>query len=144
VASPLQSRTLRPVERSLDVRLAPTRGAPALARRALDRLRGSVPDDVLADLRLVASEFVANAVLHAGLAPGQVIELGVRVAGGRTRLQVDDPGRGFGPRPLPDPDAERIRGLVLVEAIASRWGISRRERTRVWAELDHDRPADGA
>ncbi|MFP8906851.1 ATP-binding protein [Streptomyces atacamensis] len=95
---------------------------------------------------LAVAELAANAVLH-GRVPGRDFELVLVYDGGEgvLRVEVSDthPAR---PAPLPAPvagaepdcgDEERGRGLLLVEAVADRWGV--RERCgpgkTVWAEF---------
>lgn len=123
-------------------RFSATRRGARLARRlAVHRLDlwgvpyGSPASDTIA---LVVAELAANAVLH-GRVPGRDFELRLRVdhAAGAVRVEVADthPGR-------PEPahrhaaESEGGRGLLLVEALAVRWGVL--ERTgpgkTVWAE----------
>lgn len=91
---------------------------------------------------LAVAELAANAVLH-GRVPGRDFELVLARddEGGTLRVEVSDthPAR---PVPLlrtaePGPEEERGRGLLLVEAVADRWGV--RERggpgKTVWAEF---------
>lgn len=100
---------------------------------------------------LVVAELTSNAVLH-GRVPGRDFELVLAYddEGDVLRIEVSDthPSR---PVPLvrtasePDPEEERGRGLLLVEALVARWGV--RERCgpgkTVWAEFDlRATPAD--
>lgn len=124
--------------RSIDIELAAKADSVAQARARLDVLRGSVKDHVLDDLRLLVSEVVTNSVRHAGLGPRDAV--GVRVVAGpeRVRAEVVDPGPGFEP-PERDPAAGAGSGwgLFLVQRVADRWGIDRRDgHTRVWFEID--------
>jgi serine phosphatase RsbU (regulator of sigma subunit)/anti-sigma regulatory factor (Ser/Thr protein kinase) len=84
-------------------------------------------DDHLDEALLLTTELVTNAVLHAGT------ELTVEVladASGLTITVLDGmPGPLPGTRPAPpganaadDPEAERGRGLLLVDGLAARWG----------------------
>ncbi|PJE94177.1 hypothetical protein CUT44_28205 [Streptomyces carminius] len=102
---------------------------------------------------LVVAELAANAVLH-GRVPGRDFEvaLGHEPAGGVLRVEVSDahPSRPLPlvrpadpePNPEPDSEGERGRGLLLVAAVADRWGV--RERCgpgkTVWAELGTGAP----
>ncbi|EFL33509.1 regulatory protein [Streptomyces viridochromogenes DSM 40736] len=55
------------------------------------------------------------------------------------RIEVTDTRAGDLPRHRPPtPDAESGRGLLLVEALADRWGVELGPvpRKTVWAELD--------
>lgn len=118
--------------------------ARLLAAHQLDAVwgvaRGTGPYDAVT---LVVSELAANAVLH-GLVPGR--DFGLRMVydiqptDGRAavvvRVEVSDahPAQPAHLRRAPDEDGGR--GLVLVDAVADRWGV--RERTgpgkTVWAE----------
>lgn len=90
-----------------------------------------------ADVQLCASELVTNVVQHLG----EGVPVTVRVwcdDGGRTRLEVTDPD----PRALPvlrasaGADEETGRGLALLDALASRWGVAHGPGGKtVWCEL---------
>jgi anti-sigma regulatory factor (Ser/Thr protein kinase) len=88
-------------------------------------------------VRLLATELVANAVRHTGVADG-AIDVELRVAGDRVHLSVLDDGPGFAPppRPVVAPDGPGGWGLYLVDRCALRWGSERGERHRVWLELE--------
>ena len=120
------------VERRLSVEPA----AAAEARRALDDLGGELPDGRMHDVRLLVSELVTNAVRHADLTGGDVIELVVELADQKLRVEVRDPGGGFVPSaPSPDPARPSGWGLYLVAELADRWGVDSDETTLVWFEL---------
>jgi serine phosphatase RsbU (regulator of sigma subunit)/anti-sigma regulatory factor (Ser/Thr protein kinase) len=91
------------------------------------------------DLRLVATELVANAVRHTGVAGGEV-EIQLRLAGKRVHLSVIDQGGGFELPELPvaAPDGPGGWGLYIVDRCAVRWGAERGERHRVWLELERE------
>jgi signal transduction histidine kinase/DNA-binding response OmpR family regulator len=78
----------------------------------------AVPRSLAADIVLLASELVANAVLHAR----PPIELRMRRTTGTVIVEVVD-SAPFLPRKLrPTADDERGRGLQLVALLADRWG----------------------
>ena len=84
------------------------------------------------DLCLVATELVANALRHAGTP----MTVRLRIIKGGVRLEVEDGStRPLRPRPA-GPSDEGGRGLLLVDALSSRYGVEG-EATgkRVWAEL---------
>jgi anti-sigma regulatory factor (Ser/Thr protein kinase) len=111
--------------------------AAAEARRALDGLGGALPDGRMRDVRLLVSELVTNAVRHADLTGGDVIDLVVQLADHKLRVEVHDPGGGFVPSaPSPDPARPSGWGLYLVAQLADRWGVDSDDRTLVWFELD--------
>lgn len=97
-----------------------------------------LPGEALAELRLIVSELVTNAVRH-GLAREGWIELAIAVDRGKARVDVTDGGGGFAPpRELPAPEEPGGWGLVVVDRLASNWGIDGGASTRVWAELPVD------
>jgi anti-sigma regulatory factor (Ser/Thr protein kinase) len=121
------------VERHLPV----TPEAAAAARHALDGLSDDRPDGRMRDVRLLVSELVTNAVRHANLASGDVIELVIEIADQTLRVEVHDPGGGFVPSaPSPDPARPSGWGLYLVAELADRWGVDSDDTTLVWFELD--------
>lgn len=129
-----------PGDRSTTVKLRPVVEAVRAARETVDRALG---DDNLGKVRfrarLLATELVMNSVLHAGLGPLDAITLVVDVGDGFVRIEVRDVGDGFRPHlAANDPDAQPGRGLLLVGALADRWGFTRGRPTRVWFELDLD------
>ena len=90
------------------------------------------------DVMLVISELVTNAVRHVTCGRRQyTVSLALGVARARLRVEVCDPGRGFSIEGV-DPaarDAPDGRGLLVVDAIALRWGASRGGRHCVWMEI---------
>ncbi|MFK4597351.1 ATP-binding protein [Streptomyces pristinaespiralis] len=92
--------------------------------------RGAQADDVT----LCVSELATNALVH-GVPPGRGYLLRLRLTeDGTLRVEVHDSGDG---KPcLRDPDDESGRGLLLVAALADRWGIGPREPGKVvWCEF---------
>jgi anti-sigma regulatory factor (Ser/Thr protein kinase) len=114
----------------------PTDGqAAGIARRVTRDALSSWQLKHLADsAALVVSELVANALQHAHADPP---ELRLQSAGNWLRVEVHDgdhhPAKVRATAAL----KETGRGLVLVEAIARRWGVRKTEVGKaVWAELD--------
>lgn len=121
----------------VDVVLAATSTAPAQAREALGALEAVVPQHVLADARLLASELVTNSVRHAALGPSSRVRFRAEAGDATLRLEVSDWGPGFEPS-VPQPpslDTSHGLGLYLVDRVATRWGVDRRRSTSVWAEI---------
>lgn len=121
----------------IDLALASDSEAPAQARTEISGwLAGRVAASVLEEVRLVVSELVTNSVRHAGLRPGEVVELRGELMGDRLRVEVEDPGRAgsVGVR-RPEDEREGGFGLSIVETIAVDWGVSLSRGTRIWAEL---------
>jgi anti-sigma regulatory factor (Ser/Thr protein kinase) len=100
--------------------LEPLLEAPALARAFLRRtLEGWGADAFIDDALLVVDELVANAVLHAGT------QIELRFALRRNRLGVAVADRSPHRPALEHADdaAERGRGLLLVDAVATGWHV---------------------
>lgn len=91
------------------------------------------------DAAQVVAELAANAVTH-GRIPGRRFRLRLTAVGATLRIEVSDTRAECGPRlaaELPATDAESGRGLVLVAALADRWGVSAGPvpLKTVWAEM---------
>jgi len=84
------------------------------------------------DAKLVVTELVTNALIHAGTACG----LRLRFTGETLRIEVEDGGDGVPDLQVADQAAEHGRGLLLVSALCLAWGIDAgAEGKIVWAEL---------
>jgi anti-sigma regulatory factor (Ser/Thr protein kinase) len=109
-------------------------GSAACARQVLARLAGHVDDRALADAQLLVTELVANAVEHVP-DPGD-LSLDVVLEGGRLRVGVGDPGRGFEPQARrPDSPKDSGWGLHFVDQLAERWAVELDDHAQVWFEL---------
>jgi anti-sigma regulatory factor (Ser/Thr protein kinase) len=122
--------------RNFSVQLSPTpRGARLARLLATEQLRSwGLPLD---PARLLVAELANNASAH-GRVPGRDFRLTLYVVGDTLRIEVTDTRGEELPQPQPpSPEAESGRGLLLVEALASRWGVTegRFPRKTVWAEL---------
>ncbi|MEU8705308.1 ATP-binding protein [Streptomyces sp. NPDC048565] len=124
--------------REFTVLLSPTRRGARLARfLAVAQLADwGVFSDAAAH---IVAELAANAAVH-GRVPGRDFRLSVAVRGdGVLRIEVTDTRGDQSPAPMaPTGDAETGRGLLIVEALADRWGMDRGlvPRKTVWAEID--------
>jgi integral membrane sensor domain MASE1/anti-sigma regulatory factor (Ser/Thr protein kinase) len=139
---PTRAATARAPSESIAVELAPGPGCPADARAALSPLAGALATQVYSDLRLLVSELVTNSVRHAQLQSGERIRLQIEVFDRVVRVEVSDPGEGFGPS-IREPVAGVPGGwgLFLTEQLADRWGVDRDGGwTTVWLERDFDPP----
>ncbi|MFJ4644690.1 ATP-binding protein [Streptomyces bobili] len=86
---------------------------------------------------LVDAELAANTVTH-GRVPGRDFRLLMYVIGGTLRVEVTDTRSDRLPVVASAPgDGESGRGLLLVEALAARWGVGEGPAPRkiVWAEV---------
>ncbi len=89
--------------------------------------------DTVADAaRLLISELVINAVLHAGTES----ELVLRCTPGHLRVEVSD-GSSTAPVRMPySPSSPTGRGLLILEDLADSWGIEIGDGSKtVWFEL---------
>lgn len=114
--------------------------APGIARRELARWYGASLELVqLYSLKLLTSELVTNAVLHG---QGQIV-LRSQLNDDRVLVEVLDEGGGFEHelrhRKFDELDG---RGLEIVDAESSRWGIHEGS-THVWFELERPGPRLG-
>jgi anti-sigma regulatory factor (Ser/Thr protein kinase) len=121
-----------------------TRTLPAVAGAVSEARRwtasvagGMLGEDQTANLRLVISELVTNALRHG--TEGKRIDLAVTPKPEFLCVQVTDDGPGLAPRPRAlDTDDNGGFGLYFVEQLTRRWGVTRENRrTRVWFELDY-------
>ncbi|MGW0609980.1 ATP-binding protein [Streptomyces sp. NPDC002788] len=115
---------------------ATPRGARLARHLALHQLHTwGVPHgaDVSDRAGAIVAELAANAVTH-GRVPGRDFELRLSLlTGGGVRIEVSDTRTG--PPGLPGPEGVRTphpldehgRGLLLVDALADRWEVLRRE-----------------
>lgn len=81
------------------------------------------------------SELATNALVH-GVPPGRGYRLRLWLHGdGLLRVEVHDSGGGQ-PR-MREPEGEAGRGLLLVAALADKWGVGERSPGKiVWCEFD--------
>ncbi|MFI8346923.1 ATP-binding protein [Streptomyces sp. NPDC085596] len=92
-------------------------------------------NDLAADASLVVSELVANAVRHARRESIRVVV--ERTAVRAVRVAVADFSRALPVPCAPGEGEEDGRGLLLVAAVASRWGVDERRWGKVvWADLE--------
>lgn len=135
VAAPEHAlREICHVHSAVSREFSPERDAPRAARRFVEEAlehwgyRSSLVDDA----RLLVSELVTNAVIHARS------RLSVSIRSGRpsVRLSVRDDS----PRPptlrAPAPNTASGRGLQIVAAVSRNWGVeATRDGKTVWVEV---------
>ncbi|WP_221358325.1 ATP-binding protein [Streptomyces beigongshangae] len=131
----VEARPDRP-GRTYSVQLSPTpRGARLARLLATEQLRSwGIPLD---PARHLVAELAADAATHSRV-PGRDFRLTLDAAPSTLRIEVTDTCGELLPHPQAlAPDSESGRGLVLVEALADRWGVTRgpHPRKTVWAEL---------
>jgi anti-sigma regulatory factor (Ser/Thr protein kinase)/microcompartment protein CcmK/EutM len=116
------------------MRLEPVTAAVPSARSLLRRLLASwrMPELLDGDVELLATELLTNAVLHAGT-PMTVV---IGYDGESVRFEVHDELPGAPEPEQPTLEAERGRGLWLVQHLSDGWGVAPTARGKaVWFEL---------
>ena len=128
----------QPSTGEVDFEIPSVAGAVRAAReRVVEAAAGRVDETRVAQLRLVTSEVITNAVRH-----GRSTQ-DVRIRALPTEeflcVKVTDSGVGIAPRPRATAPADDGGfGLVLVENLTRRWGMTREAgRTRIWFEFDY-------
>ena len=110
--------------------------APEVPARARELVRDlGLDDKTHATVALIVSELVTNAVIHGEGGEGEALYVALRREGPRVRGEVCDQGQGFRWEPH-EPDLEQPGGLglVVVDQIAERWGITGNGASCVWFE----------
>jgi serine phosphatase RsbU (regulator of sigma subunit) len=112
------------------------------ARRLIRSTLSGLPHWVVDDAELVVTELVTNAVLH-GERPAQLRVIDV---GGGVRLEMEDSGRAAPILLRHGGDSMTGRGLSLVAALASEWGVRQGATAGkvVWAQLSTAQPQSPA
>jgi len=117
-------------------------GLPAMVQAARRGVRALLEETGCAridDAELVVSELASNAVLHSRSAGADgSFTVALQVKPGWLRLEVSDAGPAeVAHSTPPGDDDEHRRGLLIVDAVADRWGHTRPcgQRAVFWAEL---------
>ena len=122
--SVIEARTLLPGDTT----------TPAAARRFVRTALESVEADprVIETAELLTTELVTNAIVHVG----SKSQLFLRVARGIVRVEVTDPDDHLPSMAAPNVDDDSGRGLLIVNGLASAWGVERTPTGKtVWFEL---------
>jgi anti-sigma regulatory factor (Ser/Thr protein kinase) len=116
----------------------PVLEAPHAARRFVAevlRKRGDI--ELIGDASLIVSELATNAVVHACCR----FEVAVHFEPGTVTLSVSDSSAEEPAIRDPSPADPHGRGLLVVDALARRWGwVQTRAGKSVWAELTSASP----
>ncbi|MGC0313696.1 ATP-binding protein [Kitasatospora acidiphila] len=133
-------------EREFAMLFSSTPRGARLARRLVSQYLESWGHDYDSPLNekltLITAELAANAVCH-GYVPDGEFKVRLTLGQSTARLEVSDTRTERKPpkKPQePQPDAESGRGLLLVAALAERWGTVPRPAApgkTVWAECTH-------
>jgi anti-sigma regulatory factor (Ser/Thr protein kinase) len=117
--------------------------APRRAREEIRQLADGLLNGTTLDAAaLVISELVTNAVVHPPHLNDDTVRVRITSYEDGLRGEISDRGPGFDPANLrPRTPETGGRGLMLVDALASRWGTTRVEsggedRFCVWFEVD--------
>jgi DNA-binding response OmpR family regulator len=124
----------RRYHRQAAIRVRRDLGDVAVARRFVaDHCRVWGCEDIVHDAELVVTELVTNALVHAQTR----CEVRVRRRDRFLRIEVMDEGDGTPDLLAAGEHAEHGRGLVLVSAVGSAWGVEARPPAgkMVWVEL---------
>lgn len=118
------------------VRHAPESASEVRQRLALDLQHHGIADDVADEVILVASELIGNAIRHCDPAEREELEFSWHVGADAIEISVEDPSDDLPVLRNPAPDSPSGRGLAIVAALSSDWGVepSRRGK-RVWARV---------
>jgi anti-sigma regulatory factor (Ser/Thr protein kinase) len=120
---------------TLEFRLTRRPDAASRARAELGRFDFELEQES-ETVRLLLTELVTNSIRHAR-ETASPIEVQVRADPGGVRVEVDDSGQGFEPRPVA-PGIDGGFGLLLIDRLADRWGVLEERPCRVWFELDRN------
>jgi anti-sigma regulatory factor (Ser/Thr protein kinase) len=103
---------------------ADARAAHRARRAVADVLPSSCRPQLMDDLALLTSELITNAVRHGSrLAADHVVDLVLWPADGHYWLAVSDAGADLPALACPQLDDRGGRGLLLVDALATAWGV---------------------
>lgn len=129
------------VER-IELELPSDLSAPRRARAEVREAAGELlPQHALDSAILLTSELVTNAVIHPPRSGEHRVGLRITTYEHGIRCEITDAGPGFDPaNPGRRSTDTGGRGLMLVDALSSRWGVNRasergKERFCVWFEV---------
>ncbi len=96
-----------------------------------------LPEDLVGEAEIVASELLTNAVRHARPLSDGTIRVRWKIRGEVVEVEVTDGGGATVPRPAPRTVwLSSGRGLRIVRALAHEWGVTEdRTGNVVWATL---------
>jgi serine/threonine-protein kinase RsbW len=101
----------------------------ALARLALSGVADivSLPEELLADLKLALTEAVSNSVRHAYVERTGFVSIVYELSGEALAVEVVDDGNGFDPDLSPAPDGEALTegglGIAIIRTIADEFEL---------------------
>jgi serine/threonine-protein kinase RsbW len=101
----------------------------ALARLALSGLADivTVPEELLADLKLALTEAVSNSVRHAYADGSGFVSIVYELSGAALAVEVVDDGKGFDPERPPTLEGEELTegglGIAIIRTIADEFEL---------------------
>lgn len=119
----------------MELQLAPSPTSSRDARtRAVDAVVRSGREDLADDVATLVSELVSNAVIHARTQ----MRLTVELAGAGVRVELADESAAMPRFAGAGLHAISGRGLLIIDRLASRWGVQRLSEggKAVWVEID--------
>lgn len=112
-----------------EFRIPTTSIGPALARAAVPSVLPPLPATRVADLQLLVSELISDAVERSGATAGDDIRVVVSAPKGRVRVELV--AAGGTPRPI-----DAGWSMRLLDRLASRWGYDEDHGpARIWFEI---------
>jgi serine/threonine-protein kinase RsbW len=108
----------------------------ALARLALSGLADiiTLPEELLADLKLALTEAVSNSVRHAYADGGGFVSIAYELRGNALAVEVVDDGKGFDPERPPPLEGEELTegglGIAIIRTIADEFELHSRPGVR--------------
>jgi serine/threonine-protein kinase RsbW len=108
----------------------------ALARLALSGLADivSLPEELLADLKLALTEAVSNSVRHAYGDGIGFVSIAYELSGDALAVEVVDDGKGFDPKRPPALEGEELTegglGIAIIRTIADEFELDSRPGVR--------------
>jgi anti-sigma regulatory factor (Ser/Thr protein kinase) len=133
-----------PASLSTRITVPATADAPRIARRLIAVHTEAFPESMRDDAEVLISELVTNAVLHGR--PAITVELTTSATAVRVAVHDTSPTLPELSVHIPSRGQETGRGLLIVDALCSDWGITASEDTpgkTVWCELSAPVPASG-
>jgi anti-sigma regulatory factor (Ser/Thr protein kinase) len=122
--------------RHVELELPAEQSSPQIARNAVAHLDG-VPPELLDKAQLITSELVTNGLRHGNNQAGAPILFSAQLY--PTFLRIEVLNRAAASRPAIQPRGQLRSsgyGLIIVDALADRWGSDVNDAIRVWCELE--------
>ena len=121
----------------VEVRLPHAAAAAGDARESVrTRVAGLLTEERLEEAVLMTDELVTNAVRHAQAEAAGGIGLRIDITREHVRIAVTDGSPRFEWATRASAELAGGYGLVLVDRLADRWGLSLDGKKAVWFELD--------